>query len=97
MTNVMSATNPFDDNFDSGPVDSTLRVNNNNPFDDDPSPGVGGGVGGGAINPFASTDSAGKLTTQQTNLFCIFYYSTTCKTSTPLLNNRITIFNIPSQ
>jgi len=63
MTNVMSATNPFDDNFDSGPVDSTLRVNNNNPFDDDPSPGVGGGVGGGAINPFASTDSAGEDTT----------------------------------
>lgn len=59
MTKVMSATNPFDDNFDSGNVDSSLRVKakntiNNNPFDDDHSAN---------INPFASTDSGGEDTT----------------------------------
>eukprot|EP00980_Cylindrotheca_fusiformis_P019551 scaffold6776_cov124-Cylindrotheca_fusiformis.AAC.6 len=55
MTTAMSSSNPFDDSFDTGPVDTSLRVASN-PFDDNPvlsNSNVN-------INPFASTDSAGE-------------------------------------
>lgn len=56
MTTSMSRSNPFDDSFDAGPVDTSLRVTaNSNPFDDNP----GLSNGNSNVNPFASTDSAG--------------------------------------
>eukprot|EP00934_Nitzschia_sp_Nitz4_P006298 Nitzschia sp. Nitz4//scaffold126_size65214//3825//7324//NITZ4_006145-RA/size65214-snap-gene-0.55-mRNA-1//-1//CDS//3329534656//6288//frame0 len=54
----MAATNPFDDSFEAGPVDSSFRVSGSNPvnpFDDDPMPMNTNRTSTGSVNPFDDT------------------------------------------
>jgi hypothetical protein len=72
-TTAMSRNNPFDDTFDAGPVDTSLRVTaNSNPFDDNPgSSNNNNKNSNNSSNPFASTDSAGgdeEITTLEEDL-----------------------------